>query len=110
MTAARADLDAVDDEHTGSVCRRLGRAPAVAVIGEDHEPETRPSRSSRHVVDRARAVGAVGVHVERARDRAAARLPRRRRRIRRRRRHRGDAGDDEGRSRNPLPSSGTGHR
>ena len=37
MAAGRADLDAVEAEHARAIRRRIGRARAVAVIGEDDE-------------------------------------------------------------------------
>ena len=62
----RAQLDGVDDEHAGSVLRRVRRARAVAVIGKDDEVQAGACRGRSHVVWRSGSVGAIGVDVKRA--------------------------------------------
>ena len=86
VTARCADLHAVDDQHSRSVRRRLRHAPAVSVVCENEEVETRASGGRRHIVNRPGAVGAVRVDVERARNRVASRVPGHQPRIRGRRR------------------------
>ena len=51
-----ADLDGVDAQHARSIRRRLRRARAVAVIGEDDELQSGARGRGRDLVDRAAAV------------------------------------------------------
>jgi hypothetical protein len=66
VPARRADLDAVEHEHSGSVLRRLGRSDTVAVIRDDDELQPGTSRGGGDFVDRAGAIRARGVNVDRA--------------------------------------------
>ena len=66
VTALRAQLDGIDDEHSGSELRRVCPARAVAVIGQDDELQSRAGRRGRNLVWRAGAVGTIGVNVKRA--------------------------------------------
>jgi hypothetical protein len=63
-----ADLDRVETQHAGAVDRRVGRAGAVAVVGQDDELEARPRHRFGDRVGPAQAVGPVGVNVYRPRD------------------------------------------
>ena len=64
MPRLRAQLDGVDDEHAGSILRRVRLARAVAVIGEDDELQAGPRRGRGDVVWRSGSVRAIGVDVK----------------------------------------------
>ena len=50
VTGLRAQLDGVDDEHAGSILRRVRCARAVAVIGQDDEVQPGPRGRRGHIV------------------------------------------------------------
>ena len=65
MPRSRADLDGIDAQNVLSIRRRLLRATAVAVIGEDDEREAGARRCSGDLIDGAGPVRTPRVHVER---------------------------------------------
>ncbi len=65
VPGAGADLDAVEDEHSVDVPRRVHELRGVAVVREHDEVEAGAGRGLRHVLWRAGAVGSARVHVER---------------------------------------------
>ena len=64
VAAGRADLHGIEAQHARPVRRRIRRAGAVSVIGEDDELQAGPRGRCRDVVGRAAAVGSIGVDVE----------------------------------------------
>ena len=72
VAAGRADLDAVQAQHAGSVRRRIGHARGVAVVGEDDELQARPRGGRGDLVGAAQAVRSVRVDVQDAGNRAVS--------------------------------------
>jgi hypothetical protein len=103
MSLVGADLDAVQTEHARAVLRSIRGPGGVTVIGEDEEFEARSSGRGGDLVGAAQAVGAVGVNMEDAGNRAI--VPGRKRQVTRRKSERNECsegGSDPCRQQNEL--------
>jgi hypothetical protein len=61
MPVDGADLHTVDVQHAVPVIGQIGRSRPIAMVGDDHELQTRRRRGTRHVVDRSSAIGTIRV-------------------------------------------------
>jgi len=68
MPVGRADFDAIDHQHAGSIHRSQRRPRTISVVGENDEGQLRAGGGPCYLLDRSRSIGSAGVYVEGAGD------------------------------------------